>query len=69
MPIDPMLDEAAAAEMLGVRPQTLSVWRLTGRYSLPFCKVGRAVRYRRSDLDAFIASRTVTNTGEADSLE
>jgi predicted site-specific integrase-resolvase len=40
-----LLDEKQAAEYLTVSPGTLSVWRSTGRYSLPFVKVGRRVRY------------------------
>jgi excisionase family DNA binding protein len=63
-----LLDEAAAAELLGIRPQTLAVWRSTGRYELPFVKVGRCVRYKRTDLAEFLRSRTVTNTGEAEAL-
>jgi excisionase family DNA binding protein len=35
----------------------LSVWRSTGRYNLPFFKIGRKVRYRRADLDAWLAAR------------
>ncbi len=53
-----LLDEKAAAELLDVSPGTLSVWRSTGRYALPFLKVGRKVRYRRSDLMAWLESRT-----------
>lgn len=53
-----LLDEKAAAELLDVVPGTLSVWRSTGRYNLPFIKVGRKVRYRRADLLAWLASRT-----------
>lgn len=49
-----LLDEQSAASHLGVAPNTLSVWRSTGRYNLPFVKVGRLVRYRLSDLDAWI---------------
>ena len=39
-------------------PGTLGVWRSTGRYNLPFLKVGRAVRYRRADLLAWLEKRT-----------
>lgn len=46
-----LLDEKAAAEFLTCEPGTLSVWRSTGRYQIPFVKVGRRVRYRRSDLE------------------
>ena len=53
-----LLDERAAAELLDVSPGTLSVWRSTGRYKLPFLKVGSKVRYRRSDLLAWLESRT-----------
>ena len=53
-----LLDEKAAAELLTVTPGTLSVWRSTGRYQIPFIKVGRNVRYSRPDLIAWLASRT-----------
>lgn len=53
-----LLDEEEAAEFLDVAPGTLSVWRSTGRYALPFVKVGRRVKYRRSDLLAWLESRT-----------
>jgi excisionase family DNA binding protein len=56
-----LLDEKAAAEFLDIAPGTLSVWRSTGRYRIPFVKVGRRVRYRRADLEAWLASRTRTN--------
>lgn len=63
-----LLDRPDAAAYIGVRTQTLATWASSGRYKLPFIKVGRAVKYRVSDLDAFLAARTVTNTGEAESL-
>jgi len=50
--------DKAAAAVLDVSPGTLSVWRSTGRYALPFLKIGRKVRYRRSDLQAWMDSRT-----------
>jgi len=53
-----LLTEEEAAKKIDVKTGTLSVWRSTGRYSLPFIKVGRKVRYRSSDLDAWILSRT-----------
>jgi excisionase family DNA binding protein len=57
-----LLDEKQAAEYLDLQPATLAVWRSTGRWRLPFIKMGRYVRYRRSDLDSWIASRTRTAT-------
>ena len=53
-----LLDEKAAAQFLDNSPGTLSVWRSTGRYNLPFIKIGRNVRYRRSDLIAWLEKRT-----------
>ena len=58
---DCLVDEKEAADFLKISPGTLSVWRSTGRYAIPFVKVGRRVRYRRSDLDRWLASRTQAN--------
>ena len=55
----PVVSEKEAAEILGVTPGTLSVWRCTRRYPLAYVKVGRAVRYRLTDIEAFMQSRTV----------
>jgi hypothetical protein len=60
----PVVPEKEAAEILGVTPGTLSVWRCTRRYPLPYVKVGRAVRYRVADLERFIESRTVGAAAE-----
>jgi len=54
-----LVNEKRAAEILGVSAGTLSVWRCTRRYPLPYTKIGRAVRYRVADLEDFIAARTV----------
>jgi len=59
-----LLDDQQAAAILKTKPATLSVWRSTGRYALPYVKVGRHVRYRAGDLKAFIARRTVDHTGQ-----
>lgn len=53
-----LLDEKAAADFLDLKPGTLSVWRSTGRYAIPFIKCGHLVRYRRSDLEKWLESRT-----------
>ncbi|GHU31741.1 hypothetical protein AGMMS50256_20710 [Betaproteobacteria bacterium] len=63
---DAILDTAQAANHLGItNPQTLAVWRGTGSYSLPFVKVGRSIRYRFSDLDAWLESRARNNGATA----
>ncbi|MES2215587.1 MAG: helix-turn-helix domain-containing protein [Pseudomonadota bacterium] len=43
-----------AAEFLGVKEHTLSVWAISNRYNLPYIKVGRLVKYKMSDLEAFV---------------
>ncbi|MBV7314754.1 helix-turn-helix domain-containing protein [Shewanella sp. NIFS-20-20] len=57
-----LLNNSEAAAYLGVTEGTLTVWRSCGRYNLPFVKVGRLVRYRLTDLNAFLDSRTQTKT-------
>lgn len=53
-----------AAAYISVRPQTLACWATTGRHNLPFVRVGRSVRYRKSDLDAWMAARTTTHASQ-----
>lgn len=44
------LSEMQAAQMLGLAPGTLAVWRCTGRYRMPYIKCGRLIRYKADDL-------------------
>lgn len=55
----PTWDAKESAEFLGLETQTLAAWRCSGRYSLPYVRVGRKIRYRISDLERFLESRTV----------
>lgn len=59
LPPTALLSNDTAAQYLDVRPGTLETWRTARRYALPFIKVGRKVRYRKSDLDKFLTSRTM----------
>jgi excisionase family DNA binding protein len=52
-----LMSRKDAAVYLGVSEMTLAIWKSTGRYSLRVYKVGRLAKYKKSDLDAFIASR------------
>lgn len=56
--IEENLTTQQAANILGVRDKTLEVWRSTKRYNIPFIKVGRLVRYRKSDLLHWMKTRT-----------
>ena len=53
-----LMSRKEAAAYLGLAEQTLAIWKTTGRYNLPVIKVGRLVKYRKSDLDRFITTRT-----------
>ena len=59
-----LLTDHEAAEYLGVSVGTLSVWRSVGRYQIPYLKVGRKIRYRQCDLEAWLRTREATHTGE-----
>lgn len=64
LPDSHLLAPADAGAAIGIEPSTLSVWRSSGRYALPFVKSGRKVFYRAGDLRAFLAQRTKTHTGQ-----
>jgi len=42
------------AEAIGVAEATLATWRSTQRYPLKYLKVGKLIRYRKSDVLAFL---------------
>ena len=48
----------AAAQIIGCAPRTLPNWRAQGR-GPRFIRVGRLVRYRIEDLEAYLTSRIV----------
>ena len=56
------MNTQTAAAYMGLKPQTLSAWRCSGRYCLPFLKVGRKVLYKKTDVDTWMCSRTRTTT-------
>jgi predicted DNA-binding transcriptional regulator AlpA len=54
---DPLLTPAETARRLGVAVDSLSIWRCTEAISLPYVKIGRLVKYFRSDVEAYLQSR------------
>lgn len=50
-----------AAAYLRTSPSTLAKRRLYGT-GPRYCRIGRAIRYRKSDLDAFMADTAVKST-------
>jgi excisionase family DNA binding protein len=57
-----LLDEYEVAAWLSISVRTLRNWRVQGGH-IPFIRVGKkAVRYRSSDVEAWLASRVRTST-------
>ena len=52
-----LLTPQDVADRLGVSTTTLATWRCTKRYPLTYLKIGRLVRYRVTDVDAFEVAR------------
>ena len=55
---DTLLREQDAADLLSLSVRTLQSWRIR-MAGPPFVQVGRAVRYRRRDLIAWIDANTI----------
>lgn len=51
-----LLTTEEAAEYLKLKPNTLERWRSQYPHRLPFVKIGRTVKYRKDDLQAFITN-------------
>lgn len=51
-----LLNEHDVAHITGLSVASVRRWRLK-RLGPPYIKIGAAVRYRRSDLEAWLASR------------
>jgi excisionase family DNA binding protein len=59
-----LLSRAEAAERLGVSKAALEAWAHRGKPALPYIKCGGAARYRESDIENFMASRTATSAAQ-----
>ena len=60
---DPLVTAGQAAAYLSVAESSLEKWRMHGR-GPKYVKLGRAVRYRISDLNAWVSESTVASTAE-----
>ncbi|MBK5958438.1 hypothetical protein CCR97_09480 [Rhodoplanes elegans] len=58
---DTLLDERQAAELLNLSCRTLQAWRAVDA-GPRFIRAGRAVRYRRTDLLAWVEANAVAPT-------
>ena len=62
-----LLKTAVVAVILGIGKSTLDQDRLYGRLGLPFVRLGRSIRYRRSDVEAYLRNlKAFTSTSAAD---
>jgi predicted DNA-binding transcriptional regulator AlpA len=61
--MDPLLNQGQAAHLLGLSVRTLERHRVTGT-GPHFIKLGRLVRYRKSDLARWIEERVLLSTSE-----
>jgi len=58
-----LLNQSEAAELLRLSIRTMERLRLTGGGPL-YIKCGRSVRYRLSDLEAYVAAKVISSTSE-----
>jgi predicted DNA-binding transcriptional regulator AlpA len=58
-----LLTNVQACELLGLKPNTLEIWRTQGK-GPKFRKIGRAIRYVESDVIAWIDAQTCTSTSQ-----
>lgn len=56
--LSPFIDEKRLCADLAISSVTATKWRAKAE-GPPFIKVGRLVRYRRADVEAWLVSRTV----------
>ena len=49
----------AAAEYLDLKVNTLAQWRLNKSHDLPYVRMGRSIKYRMSDLAAYVERNVV----------
>ena len=61
--MQPLLTQRQAAETLALSERTLERFRVTGA-GPKFVRLGKSIRYRLADLEAWIASRVVGSTSE-----
>jgi hypothetical protein len=60
--VDRLFNERAAANVLSCSVALLRKWRLFDE-GPAYCKIGRLVRYRQEDLNAFLEAKRVETGG------
>jgi excisionase family DNA binding protein len=60
-PLEPLLSTDQVAEYLGIAVNTLEKWRVQGK-GPAYHKLGVFIRYRKSDVDAWIDRQRINTT-------
>lgn len=56
---DALTDTTGASILLKIPVKTLQKWRSTGYLNIPYVRIGRKIRYRPSDLKAYVDSHRI----------
>ena len=59
---DALLTREQAATYLNIAPKTLANWASNGKVQIAYLKIGKTVRYRISDLDAYLETVKMLHT-------
>jgi excisionase family DNA binding protein len=60
---EPYVSEKQLAKHLGVTPRTIKRWRAIG-HAIPGYRVGRSMRYRLSEVDAWVKAQAGKEAGK-----
>jgi len=68
--IERLLSSEETSEILGVNIKSLSNSRYTRTgMVIPYIKLGKIIRYKESDIRAYIEANTLNHTGEVKAME
>jgi hypothetical protein len=59
-----LLSQRKAAALLHLSERTLERWRVSGTAGPKFVRLGHSIRYRLTDIEAYIAACVVGSTSE-----
>jgi len=60
-----LTDTAGASKILHIPATTLVKWRSTGEVNIPFIRINRQIKYRTTDLLAYIEDHTYNKANKA----
>ncbi len=58
-----LLTSGQVSKMLNVHMETLRIWRLIQKDKLPYIRIGRLIRYKKSDVETLIKNGLVASSG------